>query len=243
MWKSVDPLAEKYPNINPYAYVNNNPIIFIDPNGEEIDFSWIYSKNSTGNYVNQSLVDAFEFFADSGTGRKFLADYAKKGQIINGYTFEKNGKYHNRGMNLLFKGFDDKVNADALTSTKYTDKGGIDSTIKLSQKGVLVERYLDDIGHEAFIHVSLDAKDFYDNGKLDLSSVDKYIVDYVDKKIEEGRISKSQRANKSQHFQERNNSNILLINNLVPIMKSYYQKKGIKMSDEEIVKNATRYMN
>jgi len=122
-WMNVDPLAEKYPNISLYTYVNNNPMMFIDPKGEEIDFSWIYSKNTQGNYVNQSLVDAFEFFAASDEGRKFLADYAKKGQTIGGYTFKENGKYHNKGGNLLFKGFDKVTHADALTSSKYNDKG------------------------------------------------------------------------------------------------------------------------
>jgi hypothetical protein len=33
-WISPDPLAAKFPQVSPYVYVNNNPLIFIDPNGE-----------------------------------------------------------------------------------------------------------------------------------------------------------------------------------------------------------------
>jgi RHS repeat-associated protein len=36
IWLSVDPLAEKYPSISPYAYVANNPLRYIDPDGREI---------------------------------------------------------------------------------------------------------------------------------------------------------------------------------------------------------------
>jgi len=40
VWISVDPLAEKYPGISPYAYCAGNPIIYIDPDGRlKIKFS------------------------------------------------------------------------------------------------------------------------------------------------------------------------------------------------------------
>lgn len=35
--RTVDPLAEKYYHINPYAYVANNPIVFIDSDGRQIE--------------------------------------------------------------------------------------------------------------------------------------------------------------------------------------------------------------
>jgi RHS repeat-associated protein len=35
-WLSVDPLASEYPGISSYCFVNNMPVIAIDPNGKEI---------------------------------------------------------------------------------------------------------------------------------------------------------------------------------------------------------------
>ena len=35
-WLSVDPLADKYPNISPYAYCHWNPVKYIDPDGKRI---------------------------------------------------------------------------------------------------------------------------------------------------------------------------------------------------------------
>ena len=36
MWLSVDPLADKYPNVSPYVYCAWNPIRLIDPDGKEV---------------------------------------------------------------------------------------------------------------------------------------------------------------------------------------------------------------
>jgi hypothetical protein len=45
---SRDPLFEKKPWVNPYAYCRNNPLIFIDPNGEDE-----YEFDKKGNLVNR----------------------------------------------------------------------------------------------------------------------------------------------------------------------------------------------
>ena len=36
MWLSVDPMADKYPGISPYAYCVWNPVRLVDPDGREV---------------------------------------------------------------------------------------------------------------------------------------------------------------------------------------------------------------
>ncbi len=49
MWLSVDPLADKYPSISPYAYCAWNPVKMIDPDGNEsIDNDDWYKNKETG---------------------------------------------------------------------------------------------------------------------------------------------------------------------------------------------------
>ncbi|MFV0290628.1 MAG: RHS repeat domain-containing protein [Mangrovibacterium sp.] len=37
LWYGVDPLAEKYPGVSPYAYCVNNPVMLVDPDGMEVE--------------------------------------------------------------------------------------------------------------------------------------------------------------------------------------------------------------
>ncbi|CAM1371691.1 hypothetical protein TPENAI_61189 [Tenacibaculum litopenaei] len=38
-WFNIDPLAEKYSGVSPYVYSSNNPVLFVDPDGEDVHIS------------------------------------------------------------------------------------------------------------------------------------------------------------------------------------------------------------
>ncbi len=59
---SIDPHAERYYSISPYAYCNNNPVNCIDPDGRD----W-YRHNETGNYYWQEGHDELEGYTNVGT--------------------------------------------------------------------------------------------------------------------------------------------------------------------------------
>ena len=74
-WNTIDPLAEKYPNISPYTYVANNPINAIDPDGRDIIFisktgqQLVYSK---GHFYYASIYkDKDGNYITRNTGKKY----------------------------------------------------------------------------------------------------------------------------------------------------------------------------
>ena len=99
MWLSVDPLADKYPSISPYAYCAWNPIRLVDPNGEEIYFKegnsyYIYRKGSNGEYG----------FFHYKTGREYDGDNKEfVGNIANSLAILKEG-YYGRKLVEFFEG-------------------------------------------------------------------------------------------------------------------------------------------
>ncbi len=49
IWLSVDPMSDKYPSLTPYNYCANNPVILVDPNGEDV---WIPNEEDAA-FINR----------------------------------------------------------------------------------------------------------------------------------------------------------------------------------------------
>ncbi|NND34481.1 MAG: hypothetical protein HKN76_17985, partial [Saprospiraceae bacterium] len=67
VWQNVDPLAEKYPSISPYAFVGQNPVNYIDPDGKKIAIHY--------RYRNQNKV--FKFGSRQVPNNKFVKETLK----------------------------------------------------------------------------------------------------------------------------------------------------------------------
>ena len=50
-WLSVDPLAEKYAGWTPYNYCVGNPVVFVDPDGREVDITTNINKKTGAKTV------------------------------------------------------------------------------------------------------------------------------------------------------------------------------------------------
>ena len=54
LWLSVDPMADKYPSISPYAYCAWNPVKLVDPDGRKI---WIIGDDENSyQYIEGELL-------------------------------------------------------------------------------------------------------------------------------------------------------------------------------------------
>mgnify|MGYP002336011337 CR=1 FL=1 len=84
-WGVTDPLAEKYYSISPYTFVANNPILFVDPDGQEI---WItYGDNQRVKYENGRL------YNEDGSKYKGKDEFVSSAyKTLNGMNSTRNGK-------------------------------------------------------------------------------------------------------------------------------------------------------
>jgi len=118
----VDRFADKYAAFSPYSYAANNPILFVDVNGDSIDVS--------GILANKDMAQVFKAFFNTKTGKAFIGQFAAKGQTVLGHTFDSDGEYHSAGVDLSY-------NAESL-GTENSPNGQTD--VNISGEGTDSER-------------------------------------------------------------------------------------------------------
>ena len=109
MWLSVDPLADKYPSINPYAYCVWNPVRLVDPDGRDVlpcsdeayemilksipvEARAFVQRNSEG-YIDRDLINLYSCESQNFNDLKELVnmdDCTIEVSLVNNYEYKNN---------------------------------------------------------------------------------------------------------------------------------------------------------
>ena len=93
-WFVQDPLSEKYYAQSQYNYCVNNPVMFVDPDGKDVNLSYMTAKNH---------IEALDKLLQTSEGYEFIGRYMKKGQTLsvngNDYHFDIDG---DRAKDILY---------------------------------------------------------------------------------------------------------------------------------------------
>ena len=88
LWMSTDPLEEKYPNISSYCYSNNNPIKYIDPDGND----WFVNDQNFYVWSMANYVPGFDYAGN------LIPSGVSRYQILE----EIRGKYYHKYTSNIF---------------------------------------------------------------------------------------------------------------------------------------------
>lgn len=113
-----DRFAEKYMDLNPYQYVANNPIRFIDINGDSLNVADLIandSKSNTALISDLANKSGLSLTVDDGGNVSYARDENGKAII----TKDENGK--NLGSKAARNSLKNLINSDVTVNVKYTD--------------------------------------------------------------------------------------------------------------------------
>lgn len=97
-WNGIDQLSEKYLSTSPYAYVANNPISFVDPDGRWMDEAGHIDVSGKGKisfggrqlmtqFMGQTIDQGAGGYSFTGNGAVSMFNYFANGGDINGLSF------------------------------------------------------------------------------------------------------------------------------------------------------------
>ena len=125
-WTSPDPLADKYYSISPYAFCNNNPVNFVDPDGAAVETAWDLASIGLGVRSLIRNVRSGNVRAAIGDGFGIAVDVAAAA-----LPFVPGGvgaiRYGVKGMNMLDAGTDFLRLTGELQGFEKAAEFGVDS--------------------------------------------------------------------------------------------------------------------
>jgi RHS repeat-associated protein len=79
-WMNIDPMAGKWQEYSPYNYTLNNPMFFVDPNGEDVYlYYYVKSNNKEDNsmFMNSAMTRATEMLSTMKDGDVFKISFVE----------------------------------------------------------------------------------------------------------------------------------------------------------------------
>ena len=140
MWTSIDPLAEKYYNISPYVYCAGNPVMLVDPSGEDwtdCDGNKLDNTDNTkvfifysADFADQAKVQYDEAINTYGEGTVAMSQTSTNDEFANDWK-NMSGKSienvmimtHGKNQSIALDGGDNQLTStgDGLTNLRGND--------------------------------------------------------------------------------------------------------------------------
>jgi len=171
-----DRYAEKYINFSPYQYAVNNPLRYIDINGDSISVSQAFLKNELASKALSAILS-------TEAGYAYFSKFAAKGDAITigdkVFSFDKDGTFSKSGIDLLFDvGELPDLKSGVTRPEISTSDNGLDLSIVIDTRHTKdAFNTAETIIHQVFLEANYMSNDFAKDGKLNYDNISSYVKD------------------------------------------------------------------